>query len=156
MIPYSPEPLDLARERESAENFEIHENAATAKGILLENNIPQDLKVQADRNALQAILRNLLGNAVKFTPTGGRVSLGCVEKDGHVFITVNDTGTGIAAEKMEQLFTLGKRNNTAPATKGAGLGLLLCKELVEMNQGTLRVFSTQGEGSTFEFCLPSA
>lgn len=154
MIPYHPEPLELAAE--SAANFEIHENAAAAKNIQLENNIPKNISVQADRNALQAILRNLLGNAVKFTPVGGRVTLGCEEKEGKIFIKVNDTGTGIAAEKLEQLFTLEKRSEHGTAgEKGAGLGLLLCKELVEMNQGLLRVFSTQGKGSTFEFSLPT-
>ena len=153
MIPYSPEPLDLATE--AAANFEIHGNAAAAKNIQLENNIPEDLKVQADRNALQAILRNLVGNAVKFTPAGGRVTLGCEEKDHKVFIAVNDTGTGIATEKLAQLFTLEKRSeHGTEGEKGAGLGLLLCKELVELNQGILRVFSVQGQGSKFEFSLP--
>ncbi len=153
MIPYSPEPLALANE--AATNFKIHENAAAAKNIQLENNIPQNLKVSADRNALQAIFRNLVGNAVKFTPNEGRVTLGCIEKDSQVFITVNDTGTGIATEKLDKLFTLEKRSEHGTAgEKGAGLGLLLCKELVEMNQGILRVFSVQGEGSRFEFSLP--
>ncbi|MBC7774018.1 MAG: HAMP domain-containing histidine kinase [Phycisphaerae bacterium] len=155
MIPYSPESLELATE--AAANFEIHGNAAAAKNIQLENNIPQNLKVHADRNALQAILRNLVDNAVKFTPAGGRVTLGCTEKDNKVFIAVNDTGTGIATEKLAQLFSLEKRSeHGTEGEKGAGLGLLLCKELVELNQGILRVFSTPSKGSTFEFSLPSA
>ncbi len=154
MIPYSPEPLSLSAE--TTANFEIHENAAAAKNIQLENNIPKALQVQADRNALQAILRNLVGNAIKFTPAGGHVTLGCSEKGDQVFISVNDTGTGIAAEKLDRIFTLEKRSEHGTAgEKGAGLGLLLCKELVELNHGILKVFSTPGRGSTFEFSLPS-
>lgn len=154
MIPYSPEPLTLSSE--IAANFDIHENAAAAKGIQLESSIPPDLLVQADRNALQAILRNLVGNAVKFTPPGGRVTLGCAARGDKVCIVINDTGTGIAAEKLDKLFTLDKRATHGTAgEKGAGLGLLLCKELVELNRGMLRVFSTEGKGSTVEFSLPA-
>lgn len=153
MIPYHPEPLSLASE--AAVNFEMHEHAAHTKDIRLENNIPERTRVQADRNALQTILRNLIGNAVKFTPPGGCVTLGSEEKDGLVVITVSDTGTGISAEKLDQLFTLEKRSEHGTAgEKGAGLGLVLCKELVEMNKGMLRIFSTEGKGSTFEFSLP--
>ena len=154
MIPYHPEPLDLATE--SVANFKVHEDAAIAKNIQFENSIPANLQVNADRNALQAILRNLLGNAIKFTPRDGRVTLACVKDENQVFITVNDTGTGINPEKLEQLFTLEKRSEQGTdGEKGAGLGLILCKELVELNQGILRVFSTQGSGATFEFSLPS-
>lgn len=156
MIPYHPEPLALADA--VAENFQVYEYAAAAKGIRLLNQAPPHIRVKADRNALLAILRNLVGNAVKFTPAhqDGCVSVGCEERDGKVFITVNDTGTGIAAEKLDRLFDLEKRPERGTAgEKGAGLGLLLCRELVELHKGVLRVFSTAGQGATFEFSLPT-
>ncbi|MCB9333272.1 MAG: tetratricopeptide repeat protein [Lewinellaceae bacterium] len=155
MIPYHPEPVDIGTV--VAENFDVYEHAATAKGIRLENQVPGNLLVQADPNALQAILRNLIGNAIKFTPSGqnGAVTVGCTQRDNKVFITVNDTGTGIAAEKLDKLFSLEKRPERGTAgEKGAGLGLVLCKELVEMNKGLLRVFSTKGRGASVEFSLP--
>ncbi len=155
MIPYHPEPVAIGTV--VAENFEVYEHAATAKGIRLESQVPENLLVQADPNALQAILRNLIGNAIKFTPSGqnGVVTVGCTQRDNNVFITVNDTGTGIAAEKLDKLFSLEKRPERGTAgEKGAGLGLVLCKELVEMNKGLLRVFSTKGRGASVEFSLP--
>lgn len=155
MIPYRPESLSLASE--SAKNLEIHENAALAKDIRLENHIPGNLKVLADRNALQAILRNLVGNALKFTPKGGSIQLNGKQKDGKVWISVQDTGTGMTPERLAQIFSLDKRTEHGTAgEKGVGLGLLLCKELLEVNKGTLSAFSTVGKGSKFEFSLPCA
>jgi len=153
MIPYHPEVLSPASE--ATLNFEIHENAARAKDIRLENHIPEHLRVSADRNALQTILRNLIGNAVKFTPPGGSVTVGGGEKDGQVVISVSDTGAGISAEKMDQLFSLEKRSEHGTAgEKGAGLGLVLCRELAELNKGSLRIFSAEGTGARFEISLP--
>lgn len=155
MIPHNPETLSLASEVFS--NLEIHENAALAKNIRLESNIPPNIQVAADRNALQTILRNLIGNALKFTPPGGQVSIACEEKETEILVIVKDTGTGISAEAIQKLFNLDKRSEHGTAgEKGAGLGLILCKELVELNNGTLKVSSTEGIGSTFGFSLPRA
>ena len=153
MIPYQPEALSLATE--VSNNFEIHEHAALAKDIRLESHIPADAMVQADRNAVQTILRNLIGNAVKFTPPGGHVSIRSEVEQGMILLRVNDSGAGIAAEKIPHLFTLDKRSEHGTAgEKGAGLGLLLCKELAELNKGSLHVFNVEGQGTTFEVSLP--
>lgn len=155
MIPYHPESLSPASEADM--NFEIHENAAQAKNIRLENHIPRHILVLADRNALQTIFRNIIGNAIKFTPPGGQVTLSSEAIGAAVFISISDTGAGMSAEKINQLFSLDKRSEHGTAgEKGAGLGLVLCKELVEMNQGALQVFSTEGQGSTVRFSLPPA
>ena len=152
-IPFHPETLSLSEETTAA--LTNHENAAAAKNIRLKNHIPNGLKVHADRNALQTILRNLIGNAIKFTETGGLVTIGCNELAQQVMITVSDTGTGISAEKIGQLFSLDKRSVYGTAgEKGTGLGLILCKELVELHAGVLRPTSTLGKGSIFEFSLP--
>lgn len=156
-MPCQPERIHLADA--VAETFQIYEHAAAAKGIRLLSTVPPHTRVQADRNALLAILRNLVDNAVKFTPAhqNGSVSVGCEERDGKVFITVNDTGTGIAAEKLDRLFDLEKRPERGTfGEQGAGIGLLLCRELVELHQGTLQVLSTTGQGTTFVFSLPTS
>ncbi|MBL7810241.1 MAG: HAMP domain-containing histidine kinase, partial [Saprospiraceae bacterium] len=153
MIPYQPEPLNVAEE--TAANLAIHENAAQAKSIQMENEIPPELQVLADRNALQAILRNMIGNAIKFTPTGGRVRLTAESQNDQVSIRVEDTGTGISAEKLDKVFSLDKRSEHGTAgEKGAGLGLMLCKELVAINKGSLTASSVVGAGSVFTFTLP--
>jgi signal transduction histidine kinase len=118
-----------------------------------------DISVQADSNGLQAILRNLVGNAIKFTPAGhnGLVSVSSEVEADKISITVQDTGTGMSAEKLDKIFTLEKRSDRGTAgEKGAGLGLLLCKELVELHQGVLKVQSTEGKGTSFVFSMPSA
>lgn len=153
MIPYHPEPLSVGQEVSG--NLAIHENAAQAKSIQLENHIAPDLQILADRNAFQAILRNMIGNAIKFTLPGGRVQLTGKAQNGQVLICVEDTGVGISAEKLDKIFSLDKRSEHGTAgEKGAGLGLLLCKELVELNQGTMTATSVPGAGSKFEFSLP--
>ncbi|MBL7828252.1 MAG: hypothetical protein JNJ57_16590 [Saprospiraceae bacterium] len=155
MIPYNPEPLSLLTE--STTCFQIHEYSASRKGIRLENHIAQNVKVFADCNALQTILRNLIDNAIKFTPAAGVVSLECEEKAERVVISIHDSGKGMSVEKLDKLFALVKRSeHGTDGEKGAGLGLLISKELVEINHGAIRVFSTEGKGSTFEFSLPKA
>jgi signal transduction histidine kinase len=157
MIPYHPEPLNL--HNTVADTFQIYENAAATKGIHLENKVLPDISVQADSNGLQAILRNLVGNAIKFTPAGhnGLVSVSSEVEADKISITVQDTGTGMSAEKLDKIFTLEKRSDRGTAgEKGAGLGLLLCKELVELHQGVLKVQSTEGKGTSFVFSMPSA
>lgn len=153
MIPYQPEPLNVAQE--TTANLAIHENAAQAKSIQLENHIAPDLQILADRNAFQAILRNMIANAIKFTHPGGQVRLTGEAKDGKVLIRIADTGVGMAAEKLEKVFSLDKRSEHGTAgEKGAGLGLLLCKELVALNNGQMTAESVVGTGSTFTISLP--
>ncbi len=157
MMPYHPEPIPL--HNMVADMFQIYENTAAVKGIYLVNKVPSEIAVQADSNALQAILRNLIGNAIKFTPAGqdGQVSVSGHMEAGKVSITVQDTGTGMPPEKLGRVFTLEKRSERGTAgEKGAGLGLLLCKELVELHQGILTAHSTEGKGTSFVFSLPIA
>ncbi len=155
VIPYHPKPIRLA---EVADHIlEVFSANAHAKEIGLESLIPSDLEVYADPSALHAILRNLVSNAIKFTPAQGTVSINAEVEAENVFIIVNDTGTGISAEKLERLFSLNRQSQQGTAgEKGAGLGLLLVKEFVEMNQGRLQVNSQPDRGSQFIFTLPKA
>ena len=93
---------------------------------------------------------------MKFTPDGGIVTIDAVEKAEKIFIAINDTGTGISAEKLPKLFSIERKSTKGTAgEKGSGLGLLLCKELVELNKGTIQAISELGKGSKFVFSVPS-
>ncbi len=154
MIPYDPNKVNLKEEVQLV--VELLQALADTKEITLSNEINEDAFVYADHKAVNTILRNIISNALKFTSAGGKVIVS-VAHDGHLSnIMINDTGTGISAEEIPKLFEL--RKDTAKGTmgeQGSGLGLVLCKELVELNRGTLKVISELGKGSCFSFKLPS-
>ncbi len=154
VIPYHPKAINITDIGNDI--FEMFRSNAEVKNISLRLEVEDGLKVHADEAALQTILRNLVSNAIKFTPEGGKVSIRTENKGDKVFITVNDTGTGISAEKMKQLFTLEKTSEPGTAgEKGTGLGLTLVKELTELNKGSLRVSSEPLVGSEFRISLPA-
>lgn len=110
----------------------------------------------ADRNTLEFILRNLVSNALKFTPEGGTVTLKSEVSGEQVLISVRDTGVGMDEEKLARLFRLDQRVST-PGTKkepGSGLGLILCRDFAQKNRGELTVESQVGKGSVFRLTLP--
>ncbi|MGQ0712862.1 MAG: sensor histidine kinase [Gemmatimonadaceae bacterium] len=120
---------------------------------------PGDLTARADRDRLQQILLNLLGNALKFTPSGGRVSTRCWKEGDRVFIAVEDTGRGIPAEWMSQIFqpfVQVHRETDAGKHKGTGLGLAISRDLAKAMGGDLAADSAPGRGSTFTVSLTSA
>jgi len=126
------------------------------KDLNIHNNIPENLNVFADKNLLSTILRNLVSNAIKFTPPGGHITLSAQRSNGQVSISVSDTGTGMTKDQLDNLFQL-DINLTKKGTseeKGTGLGLILCKEFVEIHNGTLQVDSDPDKGSIFTFSLP--
>ncbi|MFK7947099.1 MAG: ATP-binding protein [Saprospiraceae bacterium] len=153
MIPYHPKSVNL--KSVSNDIFELYEPVATTKKITLENNISTETTVYADERALNTIIRNLVNNALKFTPENGVIRVSEVVKNDKIFIEINDTGTGISAEKLPKLFALERTSTDGTAgEKGSGLGLMLCKELVELNKGTIKAISELGKGSTFIFSVP--
>lgn len=112
----------------------------------------------ADPNMVDAVIRNLVNNAIKFTPQGGTIAI-VYETDedrGLAWVSVMDTGVGMDADTAAKLFNIAENVTTegTAGEKGTGLGLLLCKELVERNGGRIAVESTPGTGSTFSFTLP--
>ena len=129
-------------------------NMAEKKGIAFSGDIPDDISVTGDSNMLSTVIRNLLANAVKFTAAGGTVSL-AVEPTtaGKYAVSVTDTGTGMTREQKQKLFRLDSaqsRTGTA-GEHGSGLGLIVCKELLEKHGTTLHVESEKGKGSRFWF-----
>ncbi len=131
---------------------------ATARGIALRvDPLPAEQHVHADRQRLQQVLLNLLSNAVKYTPPGGTATVSVVPAGERIELRVTDTGVGIAADKLERLFTpFDRLGAEASGTEGTGLGLTLSKHLVEAMGGVLTVDSRPGVGSTFSVGLPAA
>jgi len=114
------------------------------------------LRVHGHAGLIAAMLRNLVGNAVKFTPPRGRVSIAARARGETVEIAVSDTGVGMTSEQSASLFKIDKRTST-PGTageRGSGLGLLLCRDLAELQGSRLEVDSEPGRGTTFRFRLP--
>ncbi len=154
-IPYSPEKINLYSLSE--EVITEQKIAISGKEISLENKIPEDIRVKADKNMLSTVFRNLLSNAVKFTPAGGKIIL-IATTNPHQFaeIRVKDTGLGIPKKNQANLFDI----TTTPSTKGTenetgtGLGLILCKEFIEKHKGKMWVISEQNKGSEFIFTVP--
>jgi signal transduction histidine kinase len=114
------------------------------------------LTAYADQNMILTVVRNLLSNAVKFTPRGGRVELTAAEREGFVELSVSDTGVGMTREEIEKLFRIDVHFslNGTEQERGNGLGLVICRELVALNHGTISVASAQDAGSTFVVRLP--
>lgn len=153
-IDFNPKLLDLSKITHEIGN--VFSMAAGKKEIKIHNKISPSIKVYADKNLLSTILRNLINNAIKFTYNGGDITLAAEHRGGQVQIAVSDTGIGMTREKINRLFRLDV-NSTLSGTseeKGTGLGLILCKEFIEMHNGKIWVESEPEKGSTFYFSLP--
>ncbi|MFP4114578.1 MAG: response regulator [Spirochaetota bacterium] len=140
------------------ENVQLFGIAAEQKGITLSANVPDSLAVYADRDMISTVVRNLVNNAVKFTPANGSVTVEATSRREFVELQVRDTGIGIPEEHIDGLFELGKsvsRSGTS-GEHGSGLGLMLAHDYVVRNGGTITVESTPGEGSSFRVTLPAA
>ncbi len=129
---------------------------AKSKKIKILSDIPENTIAFADKNMISTILLNLVSNAVKFTPQMGQIEVHSLRKNSHIEIQVADTGVGISSENIGKLFRLDQKIQTegTEKEKGTGLGLILCKEFVEKNNGKIWVRSKVGEGSEFNFSLP--
>jgi len=137
--------------------LEMEKLHALKKGISLQHQIPPGLFVIADVDMLQLVVRNLISNAVKFTPVGGTIQVDVQLLYGECKITVNDNGTGIPEDKQAQIFSI--RSEPSMGTdneRGVGLGLFLCKEYIELQHGRIGFESTSGQGSSFFIFIPVA
>ena len=111
--------------------------------------------MEADERKVKQVLFNLLTNAVKFTPSGGRVDVRAWRQDGRAYVAVRDTGVGIAPEEQAKIFDeFGQARAGKAQGEGTGLGLALVKRFVELHGGQVSLASAAGQGSTFTFSLP--
>ncbi len=138
------------------EEFSALDKMAIAKNIEIKSYLPDIMIINGDRNMIKTILRNLISNAIKFTPRNGKVEVNGLIGNDHIEISVSDSGIGMSKEIMSELFridanllTLGTENE-----RGTGLGLFLCKEFVEKHSGKIWVESEPGKGSHFKISLP--
>lgn len=136
--------------------FNTVRSNAEDKGIALESQVPDTMYVYADENMVKTILRNLVVNGIKFSESGGNITVQAKETSDHVNISVTDEGVGIEEDALEKILNK-KSTYTTPGTdgeKGSGLGMDLCIDFVEMHDGTIWAESEPGKGSTFTFTLP--
>jgi signal transduction histidine kinase len=135
----------------------MHEERATRSGVSLGLRVePAEIVIQADERKVRQVVFNLLSNALKFTPQGGRVDVAAELSDGVVEVSVVDTGSGIAPEDQELIFEEFQqaRGDSITRQEGTGLGLPLSRRFIELHGGRLWVESVRGEGSAFRFTLP--
>jgi len=138
------------------ENIALFREQAYLKNNVIKNDIYDTIKVYADKNMINSVIRNLLSNAIKFTENG-LIRIYAEKYENFIKIFVSDTGKGISQERLATLFDI---TGSTPTTgtrgeSGTGLGLLLCKEFVEKNGGIINVVSKEGEGTTISFTLPT-
>ncbi|MEP4533374.1 MAG: tetratricopeptide repeat-containing sensor histidine kinase [Cyclobacteriaceae bacterium] len=153
-FPYNPEQVNV---KELAEEIAgTFDNMAQGKKINLQYKVDAELAVYADKKMTQTIIRNLVNNALKFTPENGSVTISGAASDNQVHIQIKDTGVGMADDKLTNLFQLQDKKSTygTSGEKGLGLGLQLVYEFIERNNGSVEVESVEAVGTTFYIKLP--
>jgi len=155
-IEFKPESLNLKSLIDANIEMGRFRQEAESKNILLSSDISDSIFVFADSNMLDTIIKNLVSNAIKFTPENGKITISARKRDNLVRIAVADTGIGISPENIDKLFHIDVSHRVigTSAEKGAGLGLILCKELVEKNGGQIWLESKEWKGTTAYVTLP--
>jgi signal transduction histidine kinase len=153
-IDFAPEMFDL--KALVIESVDFIETQALKKNVRIINAINEDIYVFADKNMMNTILRNLLTNAIKFTPQGGKIAIICSSFNDHTQIAITDTGVGMNEETINKLFRIDSQitNRGTENENGTGLGLILCKEFIEKHGGKIWAKSKPDEGSVFYFTIP--
>lgn len=153
-ISFHPEYIDMVVLINSC--FELLKLSALQKSITITHQLPHNLIVSADKAMVETVLRNLISNAIKFTPRGGSITVVAEKKQDSCLVMVSDSGMGIEKGNIEKLFridgnfsSMGTDNET-----GTGLGLIICKDFIEKHKGKIWVESEYGHGSKFYFSLP--
>lgn len=140
------------------ENYSLLEKSAEMKNIKLESKLSTAEFVMADYDMLTTVSRNLLTNAIKFTPSGGSIIVGSSDRNNMIEFYIKDTGVGISPERVESIFRIDQTSSTVgtDGEKGSGLGLVLSKEFILRHGGEIWVESEIGKGTTFFFTLPKS
>jgi signal transduction histidine kinase len=137
---------------------QLNEPLAAKKQVTIERTNGDEIEpIEGDRDKIKHVLSNLIGNAIKFTPAGGRVWISATQEDGDILIEVGDTGSGIAPENHELIFREFAQVDATPSRPhhGTGLGLAIARRLIELHSGHIWVESELGKGSRFFFTIPT-
>jgi signal transduction histidine kinase len=154
-IEIKPVPTEVAALVYEVEN--VLSALARAKRLDMTTDVDTDVPLaMADPSRLRQVLFNLVSNAIKFTPEGGRITVDVVNLEQSVTISVSDTGPGLLPEEAERIFQAYERGSAGADDEGAGLGLTLARSLIELQGGRIWVKSTPGKGSTFSVLIPAA
>lgn len=155
LIPFTPKAYFLIPGLK--ESLVLVLEAAKTKHIVIDFDIPENLIVYADKNMLDSVFRNLVFNAVKFTPRGGSITVSAKSlTDDTVEFSVKDTGIGMNDTLIDHLFSMDAKTGRKGTENelSTGLGLIICKDLIEKHSGKLTIKSKEGKGSTFCFTIP--
>jgi len=153
-LPFHPESLEL--HDFTNEVIALFHELATINGISIVNEITKPTTASADADALSSVFRNLLNNAIKFSPEGTQITIQARNDEQMLRCVVMDEGKGIAAEDLETLLDFDPQKRKRKSEKGGtGLGLQLCKELIELHGGQIKIDSELGQGTTVSFSIPS-
>ncbi|GET25151.1 PAS domain-containing sensor histidine kinase [Prolixibacter sp. NT017] len=153
-IEFNPEYIELVTLVNNV--TELFNDSAQQKSITIFKDLPHNIPVFADRYMVGTILRNLISNGIKFTHPGGKIRIRTEQNENQLTVSVTDNGVGIEKEAIDKLFRIEYSYSTTGTAResGTGLGLLLCKEFIEVHGGKIWVESEPGNGSTFCFTLP--
>ncbi len=151
--------MKLARERVdlgqlAREVVELYQYVAEERKLTLHTELPALSEANVDRNRIRQVFANLLDNAIKYTPAGGRVTISVRDESGQPVATFRDTGMGIPAEEQEKIWARLYRGDKSRSQRGLGLGLSLVKAVVEAHGGKVTVSSQANEGAEFVVKLP--
>jgi PAS domain S-box-containing protein len=152
-IKFNPEDFDILDIFQSVSN--LYDLVAHKKNLRILNEIEPLTRVYADKNMVNTIARNLISNAIKFSKTGGEIKISSKSNGEMVEISVHDSGIGISKENLNKLFRIDTYHSTSGTLgeTGTGLGLIICKEFIEKNNGRIKVASKEGTGTTLSFTL---
>ena len=135
---------------------DLFEDVVEDRGLAITAEAPDDVRVRGDKSRLRQVFTNLVDNAVKYTPAGGRIDLRTAREGRDAVVTVSDTGTGIAADDLPRIWERLYRGDKSRSERGLGLGLSLVKAIVSAHGGTVTVVSEVDHGTTFAVRLPAA
>ena len=138
-----------------ARNVELKKQTAANKGIKIVKHLPEKLDAFFDTEMINTVVRNILSNAIKFTKPGGKVEVSLTGWHGEAEIIIADTGIGMSGDELLHMFDLGKSSRKGTmGERGTGLGLIICKEFVEKNNGRIWATANEPQGTVFHFTLP--
>ncbi len=153
-IKFNPQYIDLIALTQTT--VELLKTSAEQKQININLNTPANIIIYADKEMIETVLRNIISNALKFTPKNGVITIHAEEKNTEHIISITDNGVGIPQDNLEKLFKIDRSYSTAGTNdeSGTGLGLILCKDFIDYHKGKIWVKSEIGKGTSIFFSLP--